>query len=70
MDEELRTENMKFNIKQEHQLKIVGTIVKKGLAQKLETGYVVVLINGKMIHRFDIPKDVDRKFVDSVRYKM
>ena len=67
VDDKNRVETMNFDIKAKHQIKIVGTIVKKGLAQKLETGRVIVTINGKKLHQFDLPDDIDKKYVESVR---
>ncbi len=56
-----------FSVKTPHQMKIVSTMVKEGLAKKMREGQVVVKINGKVLEQFSIPKDIDKKYEKIVR---
>jgi len=55
-----------FSVKTPHRMKIVGTIVKEGLAKKMREGQVVVKVNGKVLEQFNIPKDIDEKYEKTV----
>ncbi|MEX1307729.1 MAG: tandem-95 repeat protein, partial [Eubacteriales bacterium] len=62
-----KTLGVNFIIKKPHQMKIAGTVVKKGLAKKMRAGKIVVTINGKPLKTFNVPKDIDTKYEKTVR---
>ena len=58
---------MRFRINEHKKVHMVSTIIKKGLAKKMEQGDVEIIVNGKLLKQIHVPENIDEKFVKSIR---